>query len=552
MIMNKIHQICLAVKPLLPCVRGRRLDVLRPLGPGLLWLALMVWPALANAAGKAEHVVVVVWDGMRPDFIRPQYAPNLYSLATNGVFFRRHHPAYISSTEVNGAALATGMHPGNSGVIANADYRPAINFFGSFATEGLEAVLRADFITQGKYLLAPTVAEILQDHGIATIVAGSKPVALLHDRSMRKNSESEKESITLFEGKTLPRSVVDALVKVNDDKVFPTNVVQPNKEQDGWTTRALVRSLWKKKLPKYTLLWLSEPDKSQHEHGVGHATALAGIETSDKNLSEVIKALNERGVLDKTDIFVVSDHGFSTIQRGVDVVDILKKQKFTASKKFENPEPGDVLVVGLGGSAMLYVMDRVEPVIRRLVEFLQTCDFAGPIFSRLPIEGTFPLETVHYQSTTNAPDVVVALRWTAERNENGAPGMFCSVEGTKNKGSHASLSRFDMNNTLVASGPDFKKGLLSDIPSGNIDLAPTILWILGVEPPRPMDGRVLHEALSTSKEPTPTPTTKTIEARRDVGYFQWRQYLKISQVGHAVYFDEGNGEPLLRPPTDPD
>src|SRR5262249_39077543 len=152
--------------------------------------------------------------------------------------------------------------------------------------------------------------------------------------------------------------------------------------------------------------------------------------------------------------------------------------------------------------------------------------------------------------------VVVALRWTAERNENGAPGMFLSVEGTKGKGSHASLSRFDMNNTLVASGPDFKKGFLSDIPSGNIDVAPTVLWILGVKPgvkpSQAMDGRVLHEALATSKEPTPTPVTRTIEAKRDVGYLQWRQYLKISEVGNAVYFDEGDGEALLRPPADPD
>jgi len=514
--------------------------------------AVLLGPERASAAGRAEHVVVLVWDGMRPDFIRPQYAPNLYALATNGVFFRRHHPVYISSTEVNGTALATGMHPGHSGVIANADYRPEINFFGSFATEGLEAVMRSDFLTQGKYLRTPTVAEILQDHGIPTVISGSKAVALLHDRTFRKNSEAEKESVTLFEGKTLPRSVTESLIKVNDDKAFPTNVVHPNKEQDAWTTRSLIRVLWKKKVPKYTLLWLSEPDKSQHEHGVGHATALAGIESSDKNLGEIVKALNERGVLDKTDIFVVSDHGFSTIQRGVDVVDILKKQKFTASKKFENPEPGDVLVIGLGGSAMLYVVDRVESVIRRLTEFLQTSDFAGPIFSRVPIEGTFPLETVQYSSTNNPPDLVVALRWTAERNEHGAPGMFLSVEGTKNKGSHASLSRFDMNNTLVASGPDFKKGLLNDTPSGNIDLAPTILWILGVKPPQPMDGRVLHEALATSKESTPTPVTRTIEAKRDLGFFQWRQYLKFTEVGHAIYFDEGNGEPMLRPPADPD
>ena len=504
------------------------------------------------AAGKAEHVVLVVWDGMRPDFIRPQYAPNLYALATNGVFFRRHHPVYISSTEVNGTALATGMHPGNSGLIANSAYQPEINFFGAFATEGLEAVWRADFLSQGKYLLTPTVAEILQDNGIPTIVAGSKPVALLHDRSVRKRSAVEKQSVTLFEGKTLPRAVAESLVKVNDDKAFPTNVVQPNKEQDGWTTRALIRGLWKKQVPKYTMLWLSDPDKSQHETGVGSSTSLAGIDSSDKNLGELTKALNEHGILAKTDILVVSDHGFSTIQRGPDVVEILKKQKFTATKKFENPEPGDVLVVGLGGTVMFYVMDRVESVTRRLVEFLQTSDFAGVIFSRLPMEGTFPLESVRYSATNSPPDVVVALRWTAERNDHGAPGMFLSMDGTKGKGSHASLSRFDMNNTLVASGPDFKQGLISEVPSGNIDVAPTILHLLGVKPPKPMDGRVLHEALVASQEPAPKVTTRTIEARRDVGFLQWHQYLKFSEVGHAIYFDEGNGEPAFKSTPDPD
>jgi predicted AlkP superfamily pyrophosphatase or phosphodiesterase len=500
----------------------------------------------AAAAGKAEHVVVLVWDGMRPDFVRLQYTPNLYALATNGVYFRRHHPTYISSTEVNGTALATGMHPGHSGVIANTDYRPEINFLGTFATEGLEAILRVDYMTQGKYLRAPTVAEILQDNGIPTIIAGSKPVALLHDRSSRKQSAAEKDSVTLFEGKTLPRSVVDGLVKVNEDKAFPTNVVHPNKEQDAWTTRALIKGLWKKQLPKFTLLWLSEPDKSQHETGVGSPTALSALESSDKNLGEILKALQEHGVRDKTDVLVVSDHGFSTISRGPDIVDILKKQKFTAAKKFENPEPGDVLVVGLGGSVMFYVMDRVESVIRRLAEFLQTSDFAGVIFSRLEIPGTFPLETVRYNSTNGAPDLVVALRWTADRNDYGAPGMFLSMDGTKGKGSHASLSRFDMNNTLVASGPDFKKGLVSDVPSGNIDLAPTLLHLFGIKPPQPLDGRVLHEALAASTETVPKPVSRTLEARRDTGFMHWRQYLKVTEVGQAVYFDEGNGEPTVK------
>jgi arylsulfatase A-like enzyme len=523
-----------------------RLKNLPRLRTALVLITLVLSTGIVLGRGKAEHVVLVVWDGMRPDFVRPQYCPTLYSLATNGVFFRNHHPAYVSSTEVNGTALATGSHPGHSGIIANTDYRPEISVLSTFATEGLDSIRRGDLLTDGNYIRTPTLAEILQESGIPTITAGSKSVVLLHDRSWRKSSSAEKESVTLFEGKTLPRSAVDALIKVNDDKAWTTNVTHPNTTQDNWTTRAFVRGLWRKGIPKYSVLWLSEPDKSQHEHAPGSTQAVAGIEVSDKNLAEVIKVLKEHGAYEKTDLLVVSDHGFSSIQRGPDVVEILKRQKFSAAKKFENPETGDVMVVGLGGSVMFYVVDREESVIRRLVEFLQTTDFAGVLFSRLKLPGTFPLDAVRYSSSNNMPDVLMSMRWTADRNEHGVPGMFFSMDGTKGKGSHASLSRFDMHNTLVASGPDFRKGLMDETPSGNIDVAPTILWILGVDPPSPMDGRVLHEALSVSSEPVLAPVQRQIEASHEVGFMRWRQYLKFTEVGRAVYFDEGNGEAVLK------
>jgi len=207
-----------------------------------------------------------------------------------------------------------------------------------------------------------------------------------------------------------------------------------------------------------------------------------------------------------------------------------------------------MLTLGLGGSAMFYVVDRDEAVIRRLVEFLQTTDFAGVVFSRMPIEGTFPLESVGYSSANKtAPDVIISLRWTAERNEFGAPGYITSSGGTRGKGTHGSLSRFDMNNTLVAAGPDIKKGLINDVPSGNIDLAPTILWLLGVPQGNPaMDGRVLHEALVPSKEAPPKVNVKKIEAVHDSGLFHWKQYLQTSEVNGTFYYDEGNGEAVLK------
>src|SRR5437667_8696138 len=127
--------------------------------------------AAAFGAGKAEHIGLVVWDGMRPDFITEQYTPTLHQLAREGVFFRNHHPVYLSATEVNGAAISTGAYPVHSGIIANKEYHPRINLLKPLGTESREAVRAGDQLTKGHYLNRSTLAEILQSAGLKTAVA---------------------------------------------------------------------------------------------------------------------------------------------------------------------------------------------------------------------------------------------------------------------------------------------------------------------------------------------------------------------------------------------
>src|SRR6266568_4402842 len=59
---------------------------------------------------RGEHVVVVVWDGMRPDFVSEQSTPALWKLAHSGVTFRNHHSVFPSATIVNGTAINTGVY----------------------------------------------------------------------------------------------------------------------------------------------------------------------------------------------------------------------------------------------------------------------------------------------------------------------------------------------------------------------------------------------------------------------------------------------------------
>ena len=146
-------------------------------------------PLAAFGAGKAEHVVVVVWDGMRPDFITERDTPTLHYLAQAGVFFLNHHPVFLSATEVNGAAIATGAYPVHSGIMANKEYRPAINLLAPEGTESSQALREGDRLSKGHYLNRLTIAEILHDAGHTTAVAGTKPVwgrsCILTKRSRR-------------------------------------------------------------------------------------------------------------------------------------------------------------------------------------------------------------------------------------------------------------------------------------------------------------------------------------------------------------------------------
>jgi hypothetical protein len=59
---------------------------------------------------------------------------------------------------------------------------------------------------------------------------------------------------------------------------------------------------------------------------------------------------------------------------------------------------------------------------------------------------------------------------------------------------HGTFSPIDVHNTLLASGPDFREDFVDTLPSGNVDVAPTIARILGLTLPQ-AEGRPLLEAL---------------------------------------------------------
>jgi arylsulfatase A-like enzyme len=491
----------------------------------------------ATRAATNSHIVLVVWDGMRPDFVTEQYAPTLHSLANRGVFFTHHHSTYLSATEVNGTAISTGAYPVHDGIIGNSEFRPAIDPHKPIHTETLTDVRKGDELTHGKYIYLPTVAEIIRGAGCKSVVAGAKPVALLLDRFPRA---SAKAGANLFAGSTLPGNLLQIIT--DQYGAFPKEFSK-NPTRNDWTTSALLNPLWADGVPAFSFLWMNEPDAAQHQTSPGSPQSLAAIRNADDNLARVIKALEAKGVLDSTDILVASDHGFSTISAAVDIVDALEKAGFKATREFEDkPAPGEILVVANSGSSLLYISKHDEKVLNKLVEFFQAWKSTGVIFTRKAMRGTFALSEVHLDSE-DAPDLLVSLRWTDETNKFGVQGLLTVDRSsyTPGQGSHVSLSPFDMHNTLVAAGPHFRRGMANALPSGNVDIAPTILHLLGIKAPKPMDGRILTEALTIPGPSTGSATTRRIEASAPVSGSTWHQYLNISEVNGVRYSDEGNG-----------
>jgi len=373
-------------------------------------------------------------------------------------------------------------------------------------------------------------------------VAAAKTIGLLLDR--QPDADRARLGETLSAGRTRPRDLLPMITRAEGD--FPEFPIYSSAQRDSWTTAALTNDFWAKDVPAFSILWLGEPDLTQHETAPGSPAALAAIKSSDTNLGRVLGALDSKGARDTTDIMVVSDHGFSTIVKANDLQKYLKAAGLNAVADLEleddeSPRPGEILMVGNGGSVLFYVVGSDPAIVRKLVQLLQHSDFAGVIFTRDGGHGTFSLSQAMIDAP-KGPDVVMAFRWTADKNEFGAPGLINSDWNRRgHKGTHASLSPSDIHNTLVAAGPDFRKGQTDDLPTGNVDIAPTVLRLLRIESPKPMDGRILEEALAGEAE-APKPSSETIQASEAIEQGKWEQWLRVSRVGKTTYLDEGNGD----------
>ncbi len=94
---------------------------------------------------------------------------------------------------------------------------------------------------------------------------------------------------------------------------------EPHQAAVDWTEDVLREFVLPELRPDVVINWLTEPDHMQHAFGAGSPESLRMLQNNDRHIGRILDTLQALGLAERTDIFVVSDHGFSRVTFAVNV-----------------------------------------------------------------------------------------------------------------------------------------------------------------------------------------------------------------------------------------
>jgi arylsulfatase A-like enzyme len=488
-------------------------------------LGLFLVAACGNQVER-DRVLILVVDGLRPDYVTAEIMPRLNALAEGGVRGLGHHAVFPTVTRVNGPSIFTGRLPGGHGLLGNSVFLEAVD-----STRTLDASSAADLrlideATGGGLLTAPSLGEMLAEQGLTFFAASSGSTGsamLMNHRGV--GGGLVHHALTIPD--TLGRVVADVLGPVPEIAAGTPSVPLVARAVDALLLIGIDRAD-----ADVLAGWLTEPDGTAHLRGIGAPETLAVLAAVDAEIGRLLDGLATRGLLERTNVLVTSDHGFSTHTGTVSLSSLLVEAGLKDSARSTDVVvAGDAVHVRRGGA------ERVAAI----VSLLQTTEWIGPVFTRASaadpeqgrLPGTLSFTAIGWDHERSA-DILTGPGWTDSENEHGYRGEVL----TPGVAGHGSSSPWDIRATFIAAGPALKSGVVSDIPTGNVDLTPTALRLVGATVPSGLDGRVLDEVLLSGPQPaTLAGEGAVVQTSAEVGGVRYQLTAYRSLIGSSVYFD---------------
>lgn len=219
--------------------------------------------------------------------------------------------------------------------------------------------------------------------------------------------------------------------------------------------------------PHLTLLHIFETDSAQHQQGPGSPEALAALEQADAHVNMVLDAIAETGLSDRTDVVVVSDHGFAAIERELHPNTIFKQEGLLEVDDSGHIGRWDAYVQGAGGVGFVFLKNPGDATVRARVEEILAKLAADPANGILTV-----WDEADLRERGGDPRASFALDMkTGFYAGSGHEALFTEVESAGGHGFDP--TRKELHASLIMSGPDVpKSGSLGVVRMTQI--APTI------------------------------------------------------------------------------
>ena len=471
----------------------------------------------------AHRHLLLVLDGLRPDYVTKEVMPNLHALAQRGVTFTNHHAVYPTVTRVNASSISTGAYPERHGILGNSVFFPRVDanrFLDTGQRSNLERIQQDQ---DGVLLTAATLGETLRANGkkMLAVGSGTTGAAFLLNYTISGGA-------IIHTDYALPATLHE---RVLAELGPPPAEGRPNDARNRRAVNAFLKIGLPTVDPAVTVIWLSDPDTTAHALGMGHPTTIEALRRLDREVLNIQEGLRAAGLFDVYNIWVTSDHGFATYTGAPNVRALLEPFAGTLSD-------GSPRIVH-GGTA-IYVRDGNRQIVGQIVRALQSTTGIGAIFTRPDrrgsligsVEGTLSFDVAR-GGHARSGDILYSPDWTDAANAHGIAGTSASngVAG------HGSSSPFEIHNTLIAAGPGIKQETTVNVASGNVDFAPTFLQMLGLPVPSSMQGRPLVEALRQPVAGQPAPSVRKTQqaARTSDGAYSQTAFFSIVRVGSNDY-----------------
>ncbi len=483
----------------------RRLAVL---GVGSAFIdALLGMPARAALASstrlqipaRTPRLVLIVADAFRSDYQKLAPMPNLARLMERGTTFPNAWVGQLESvTPASHATISTGATPAHQGIMGFSWRSPAT---------GQE-------VLGGWYddVLAGRLEQQMLSHNVNSIGAAVKG----HDPSARIVSLSSEK---YYAADALGGPAADYIFfgLPHGGSITPQGIPHHMPPASFLANPALQRP-WPLKFEQYDelamtmalqayysfdprILMINLPGCDTYGHSSGGpnrpdimSRLVAGV---DLQIGRLVDALVQRGVLEQTIVVVAADHGMVPNTYQVEDTDI-KTAIAAAGGQYLFHTGGSAAFIWLRNpqSAGAVAQHLVDSIPHASFAHYQTMDNGRYTYHAVAPTGVSldPAIENAYQYLLRtcagplAPDLALTLvENMVVRNRQQGPASAAH-------GNHSGGTWGVQSVPLIMAGPGVKKNSVSTFPARLLDIAPTILTLMGIQPTN-MDGVPLTDAL---------------------------------------------------------